>query len=68
LCNLKLDNCAIAKQDGQVTPLLPDIINFEYTHFLPEKIAECANILASKGYSSLKVGRDMVAMQQSLID
>ncbi|MGL4881606.1 MAG: FkbM family methyltransferase [Waterburya sp.] len=49
-------------------PLLPDIINFEYTHFLPEKIAECANVLASKGYSYLKVGRDMVAVQQSLID
>jgi hypothetical protein len=48
--------------------LLPDIINFEYTHFLPETIVECGNVLSSKGYSYLKVGRDMVAVQQSLID
>ncbi|MGL5796475.1 MAG: FkbM family methyltransferase [Waterburya sp.] len=49
-------------------PLLPDIINFEYTHLLPEKIAECVNVLASKGYLYLKVGRDIVAVQQTLID
>jgi FkbM family methyltransferase len=50
------------------TSLLPDIINFEYTHLLPETIAECGNLLASRGYSYLKVGRDIVAVQQSLID
>jgi FkbM family methyltransferase len=50
------------------TSLLPDIINFEYTHLLPETIAECGNVLASKGYSYLKVGRDLVAVKQSLID
>ncbi|MBW4535793.1 MAG: FkbM family methyltransferase [Pleurocapsa minor HA4230-MV1] len=48
--------------------LLPDIINFEYTHLLPEVTRECGNLLALKGYSYLKVGRDIVAVQQSLID
>jgi FkbM family methyltransferase len=48
--------------------LLPDIINFEYTHLQPEITIECGNLLASKGYSYLKVGRDIVAVQQSLID
>lgn len=57
----------IMKMAFQV-PLLPDIINFEYTHFSPQEIEKCGNILADKGYSYLKVGRDIVAVQQSIID
>ncbi len=48
--------------------LLPDLINFEYVHLLPEQTVECGDVLASKGYSYLKVGRDMIAVQQNLIE
>ena len=48
--------------------LLPDIVNFEYIHLQPENIVECSRMLDSKGYSYLKVGRDLVAVKQSLVD
>jgi len=48
--------------------LQPDIINFEIIHLSPEQKIECAHLLASKGYRYLTIGRDMIAVQDRLID
>ena len=46
----------------------PDIINFEYVHISPENLVECSEMFDRKGYSYLKVGRDLVAVKQNLVD